>query len=274
MVLPLPKFTDAMSENEEVSGLHKFEIVQDKFSGPFDVFLHLIDEGNLMVSDVSLTDITSAYLNYIKEADVAFEISADFLLMAAFLIEMKSKLLLPPDPSLQDEETLADLESMLIGHIEEYKHFKKAAEHLKERRDYFSRVFSRDLKAEELPGMNKQIVLSDVSLRDLVVAFQKIWDEVSTRDDVQEIQAEVLTVDARIQEIQALLKGRSEGVRFEDIFIRKTKLEVIVTFLAILELAKQKKVRISQDQQFSAIFIFENQGGTANGYAADGQGPS
>ena len=102
----------------------------------------------------------------------------------------------------------------------------------------------------------KEIELVDVSLRDLVVAFKRVYDEAAQRESVVAIAAEEVTLEERIIEVKRMLAGRGDGVPFEDIFIRRTRLEVVVTFLAVLELVKQKFIKVTQGRGFGSILIF------------------
>ncbi len=235
-----------------------FKVSAENFNGPFDVLLGLIDDGKIDLFAVSLTQITAAYLEYLKEhKNVSINSSAEFLFLAAYLIEMKSHALLPTPPA--EEELIEDLESDLANRIQEYRVFKQLAHTLKDRKDIFEKVRYRynenDVQAE------RPIVLVDVGLKDLISAFQGLWNEVSEKEEVREIEAEPITLEQRIDEVRNLIKSSSQGLHFRKLFTRWTKIELVVTFIAILELARQQFLRITQGDKFGDIILMEASNG-------------
>jgi len=227
----------------------------DVFDGPFDLLLKAIDNKEVDIFRVSLSQITASYFEYWKKEEPNLLMASDFLHMAAYLIEVKSRGLLPyqEEPALADE--LSDVEASLVAHIQEYEMYRKMAESLKARKEIFERIYGRHEGERE----EKEIQLTDVSLRDLVLAFQRVYAEAAEREKVVSIQAEEITLDDRIIEIKRLVAGRSDGLPFEDLFIRKTRIEIVVTFLAILELAKQKFINITQGRRYGSILIFRKE---------------
>lgn len=250
---------DELKQEEDMSGLSNFYVKLDAFEGPFDLLLHLIDEERIDIYTVSLKQITKEYLDYLKlmkELDIA--IAADFLLMASYLLEMKSKMLLPVEERPEEDmESREEIEKTLLERIFEYKVFKGLAEHLKERKKLFEKAYSRHVDEDvQYDDGERDVFLVDVTLRDLVLAFQKVWDTLEARGTTQEIPDENITVSAKIKEILGKLKRAKQGIEFEALFTKLSLLEVIVTFLAILELARQKLANIRQGQKFGSIMIF------------------
>jgi segregation and condensation protein A len=229
-----------------------YQIEIDVFQGPFDLLLKAIDEGNVDIYRVSIRQITSSYFEYWKKEEPDLVLASDFLVMAAYLMELKSRSLLPAREGVVDEEILMDLEESLVSHIQEYEVFKNLAQTLRQRKDVFEKVYGRHEGEEQ----EKEIELVDVSLKDLVIAFKRVYDEAARRESVVAIEAEEVTLEDRIVEIKRLLAGRKDGVPFEDIFIRRTRLEIVVTFLAILELVKQRFIKVAQGRRFGSILIF------------------
>jgi segregation and condensation protein A len=162
---------------------------------------------------------------------------------------MKSRLLLPVQerPVLEDE--VQEIEQDLLDHLMHYRVFKQAAIDLKERSKFYSRY--KDFEAEE----ESKIFLVDVTLRDLVVAFQKVWDAAAASEE-QEIEGEQFTVAQKIREIIDKVKQKPEGLEFEALFERMVRIEIIVTFLAMLELIRQRAIRITQGKTFGSILLF------------------
>lgn len=229
-----------------------YQINLDVYQGPFDLLLKAIDEGSLDIHLVSLAQITSSYFDYWRQESPDIVLASDFLLMAAYLLELKSKRLLPAREEIFIEEELSGIEESLVSHIQEYQIFKNIALDLRQRKETFERVYGR----HEGEPQEKELELVDVSLKDLVLAFKRVYDDAAKRESVVPIKAEELKVEDRIVEIKRLLAGREDGVPFEDIFVRRTRLEIVVTFLAILELVKQKFIRLRQGERFGAILLF------------------
>ena len=153
---------------------------------------------------------------------------------------MKSKALLPAVATEAEEEMLGSLEESLLSHLQEYETYKNIAQTLRQRKEVFEKIYGR----HEGEAQEKEIELVDVSLKDLVQAFKRVYDQAAKREKIIPISSEEVTLEQRVQEIKDLLTFRCEGVPFIDIFIRKTRLEIVVTFLAVLELAKQNFLRV------------------------------
>ena len=230
-----------------------YQIDIDVYKGPFDLLLTAIDEGKIDINQISIAQITSSYFQYFRAESPDLVLAAEFLVMAAYLIELKTRALLPAQPEFMKEEEISDVEGDLLRHLEEYKIYKGLAERLKQRKEYYSKVYDRQRGEAAEEG---EIELVGVNLRDLVSAFKRVYDEAARREAVVAIPAEEVKLEDRIIEIKRMLAGRKDGVPFEDLFLRKTKLEVVVTFLAILELAKQKFIQVRQGRSFGSILIF------------------
>lgn len=229
-----------------------YHIETEVFQGPFDVLLKAIDSGSIDIFRVSISQITNSYFEYWKCQEPPIVLASDFLVMAAYLLELKSRSLLPAREEAVKEETFIDIEESLVSHIQEYNVYKSLAQTLRERKEIFEKVYGR----HEGEDQEKEIELVDVSLRDLVSAFQKVYQEAARRERIVPIIAEEITIEDRIIEIKRLIAGRTDGVPFVDLFIRRTRLEIVVTFLAMLEMAKQNAIRIIQSRRFGSILIF------------------
>lgn len=229
-----------------------YQVKIDVFQGPFDLLLKAIDDGQLEIHSVSLSALVNSYFDYWRAAERDLVLASDFVLVAAYLIELKSRSLLPVRVTEPLPEELAGVEESLVAHIQEYEVYKKIALDLKQRKETFDRIYGR----HEGEKVESEIELKDISLRDLVLAFQKVYKEAVLREQVSTIQAEEITLEDRIVEVKRLVAGRGDGLPFEDLFLRKTRLEVVVTFLAVLELAKQRAISIRQGRRFGSILIF------------------
>lgn len=239
------KFVYEAKENE-----YQFKL--DQFEGPLDLLLHLVKEAKIDIKDIFVSEITEQYLKYmetISEEDV--ERSGEFIEMAATLIEIKSKKLLPkPEELPEGEETE---EQKLIRRLEEYKIFKEQSEKLKAIEDV-DRLFK-----EPEPGSGDvRYVLGSLSFDGLLENFSKLLARVQARAAaVQEkkIEKERFTVAQKIAQIKDRLTEKKE-VHFSELFEDATdKIEVINTFLALLELLKHQVVKAVQKGNFEDILI-------------------
>ncbi|MBI5700976.1 segregation/condensation protein A [Candidatus Saganbacteria bacterium] len=234
----------------------QFQITQEIYSGPFDMLLASIKDSKIDVFEISLSAITSSYFEHLRGINIInLNFASEFLIMASILLEMKSKKLLPrpEEAGLQLEED--EIESDLVYHLEEYKIFKSLAATLKLKKDTFRKVYSR-YHREVLGPDKKDFYLKDVNLQDLILAFKRVYDSISETEETQKIQDDDITLPMRIEEVLKMLKDQTDGIHFEGLFIRKTRIEVVVTFLAVLELAKRGSIKISQGGHFGGIRIF------------------
>lgn len=246
-----------LETGEDVSRLSSYKVKIEVFEGPFDLLLHMIDEGKIDLYKVSLTEITSGYLDYIKALDkFSIVVASEFLLMAAYLLEMKSKMLLPAPETKEQEEDIeiSNIEELLAERLAEYKVYKNLAKELRERKEVFQKVYARYTPKEEFES--REFFLVDISLRDLALAFKKVWDTAAARDQTTEIIGEDISIEDKIDEILEMLKVKRGGVEFESLFRQPTRLTVIITFLAMLELIRQKLISVKQDNLFDKILIF------------------
>jgi segregation and condensation protein A len=245
------------NDEEEKSLLSSYQVKQEAFEGPFDLLLALIDKGEIDLYKVSLTDITAGFMDHIKTMDkLNMVVAGEFLLMAAYLLEMKSRMLLPEKPALEEEEDLLKVEEELLERLAEYKLYKGLAMSLKERKEVFQKVYTRYKPEEALE--DRDIFLVEVSMKDLVAAFKRVWDIAESRDKTSEIIAETFSVEDKIAEIKDKIRNSPEGLSFDSLFVRFVKNEIIITFLAILELIRQKLIKILQSDTFGEIYIYGN----------------
>lgn len=229
----------------------------DVFDGPLDLLLFLIRREEVSIYDIPIVRITEQYLAYIEVLSaVDLDRAAEYLVMAATLLEIKARLLLPkpPHPEAADEfaewEGENDPRAELVRQLEEYQRFKDAAQDLKQREEVALKVYARGWhpEAPELPAP-----LAKVTLADLMAAFQEILKE---EWSWREVPREEIPLREKLREINWRLQRHPEGVRFRDLFTRGgTRLEVVVTFLALLELIRQRRAVAEQSQTFGEIVI-------------------
>lgn len=233
-----------------------YNIKLEAFEGPLDLLLHLIKKNELDIYDIPISTISRQYLEYIKlMKELNLEIAGEFLVMAATLIQIKSKLLLPPT---EDEETAEeeaeDPRAELIRRLLEYQKFKDAAALLENMTVLGRDTFARDFVAPELQAFQPEDEALEVGLYELIEAFQRVLAKVPV-ESFHEVAAESLSIADRISEILALLQGQ-DAVPFDDLFNEPISREcIIITFLSILELCRLKMVRVVQNSRCGAIWI-------------------
>lgn len=226
------------------------EIFLDTFQGPLDLLLYLIRKHNLNILDIPMAELTQQYMAYVAmmRAD-QLELAAEYLLMTALLIEIKSRMLLP-SPKTEVQEGEHDPRAELVRRLLEYEQMKKAAARLNElpqaERDFsIIQVWLEHPAFERLPNIH-------------VDDLRHAWTAILTRTRINrhhQVKRETLSVRAYMSQVLRDLRGR-EQVEFHDLFSSEAAVaEVIVTFLAILELAKELLVEISQSQAFGMIYV-------------------
>ena len=222
----------------------------EAFEGPLDLLLYLIKRQNLDILDIDVSRITEQYMEYVDMMDaVQFELAAEYLLMAAMLAEIKSRMLLPRASEVDDDEE--DPRAQLIRRLQEYERFKKAAEDL----DQLPHV-ERDtwVGSASPPELHRARPDPQVDLRELLLAM----GEVMRRADMfasHHVQREALSTRERMSEVLERLAGR-QFVPFVSLFrVSEGRLGVVVTFLAIMELIKEALVEIVQTEDFGPIHI-------------------
>jgi len=236
-----------------------YKLKLEVFEGPLDLLLYLIKKNELNIYDIPITQITEQYMQYLEMMKLLdLDIVGDYLVMAATLLQIKSKMLLPPDPS-EEEQPEEDPRDELVRRLLEYKKFKEVADDLRgketTRRDFFPRTIDEE-KQKELKDEAKEVYF-EASLFDLITAFTKVLQSVP-KDVFYELIKEEYTVDQKIHEILHLLLEKPR-VALNDLFGRaKTKLEMIVTFMAILELIRLREIMAVQKRLFDEIEIMRN----------------
>ncbi len=232
-----------------------YKVKLEVFEGPLDLLLYLIKQDEIDIYDISLERITSQYLEYLQAfKELNIELAGEFIVMAANLIYLKSRSLLPVDQQPPDEDAPEDDPRWeLIRQLIEYKKFKEAAAELHARQLEQEKIFARE--GAPAPGTQEPLQLGEIGIFQLIHAFQIVIKRIEARQDVQEIFAERFSVS---EKIDAILQRVAEGarVRFSELFgAAASRLEVVVTFLALLELIRLKQVHATQRNLFDEIEI-------------------
>ncbi len=225
----------------------------EMFEGPLDLLLHLIKKNKLNVTDIPIALITGQYLEYLKLMRVLnLDIAGEYLLMAATLLHIKSKMLLPTSSRGEEEEGEPDPRAELVRRLLEYQQYKEVAFELERRplldRDVFSRAVSQEREEPEEERV-------EANLFELLEAFRQVLEKAKL-DAFHEVTLEPITLEEKIQEILFLLEREKRSMAFHTLFPEQaSRRTVVVTFLAILELVKAKAVRIFQAFPFETIRI-------------------
>lgn len=231
----------------------EYKVKLEVFEGPLDLLLYLIKKDEVDIYDISLERITAQYLEFMDAFKVLdLEVAGEFVVMAANLIYLKSRALLPvnvqpPDEEAEEEDPRWDLIRQLV----EYKKFKDAAAQLSQREFEQSNLFAR---LPEQSDTSPERPLGDVSVFDLINAFNKVLKRIASKsEDLREIFEENHTVSDKID---LIMKMAASGVplKFTELFASAaSRSEIVVTFLALLELIRLKQLRCVQDEAFSEI---------------------
>lgn len=232
-----------------------YKVKLESFEGPLDLLLFLIKKNEVDIYDIPISEITRQYLDYIEIIKLLdIEAASDFILMAATLMRIKAQMLLPK-PIVEDMEEIEDPRQELVYRLLEYKRFKDVASDLAEKEKEARNSFPRGSYKFERNGYDQEILkTSDVSLFDLVAAFKKIV-ETRTQVTIHRVQDINVSLEERIQLVLQKVNDAAE-IEFTSLFDRQDdKIVLIVTFIAILELIKQKQIKAIQNETFGTIMV-------------------
>ncbi|HEX7193909.1 MAG TPA: segregation/condensation protein A [Chthoniobacterales bacterium] len=236
---------------------NEYKVKLEVFEGPLDLLLYLIKRDEVDIYDISIERITTQYLEYLETFRMLdLEIAGEFVVMAANLIYIKSRNLLPVHQQPPEEEGEEDDPRWdLIRQLIEYKKFKDAALQLRQRELVQEGLIARIPEKPEFKEADS-LLKSEVGIFDLINAFQKVLRKIEARrEDLREIFEENFTVSDKLEVILRVAQtGRS--IAFSDLFaFAASRTEIVVTFLALLELIRMKQIRVAQDGAFAEIEI-------------------
>lgn len=231
--------------------------VIDDFEGPLDLLLHLIKEKKMDLLNLKIEVIIDEYLNFIDKMErMNLDIASSYLVMASELIEMKSRLLLP---RLEEEIEEDDPKETLVNRLIEYQKYKDLTSDFKELETERKMIYTRlPENLKEYSEENKLINNSDITLDDLLLAFKKFLERKKLEEPLTtKVTKKEMSVEERTVSIRNILKKKSK-VNFLELFDVLNKEYVVVTFLAILEMAKKNEIKISQDSKYGDIICEVN----------------
>lgn len=231
----------------------EYAIKIDAFEGPLDLLLHLIKESKVDIWDIKIVDITDQYLNYIKSMEsLNLNIASEYLVMASELIEMKSKMLLPRYQEENQEEE-EDPREQLIQRLIEYQRYKEMTKNFKELEEVRHEFYTKAPESLKEYVDEGTVISSDVTLDDLMSAFEKFLQRKKLEKPLSTtVTKKEITVEERRRSIRNILREKKK-VDFFELFDEITKEYVVVTFLAVLEMAKKQELTIYQENNFDQI---------------------
>jgi segregation and condensation protein A len=232
----------------------EMDFVINDFEGPLDLLLHLIKESKMDIMNIEIEEITKQYMDFLnKQEKMNLEVSSEYLVLASELLEIKSKLLLPNNKSDDLESEEEDPREELVNRLLEYQAYKDITKVLQEKE-----VLRRDIYTKSPENIKNYIdevteIHADVSLDDLISAFQKFYQrKIDSKPLNTKVTVNEISVSSRRYDIKRILKDKKR-VSFFELFPIVSKEYVVATFLAILEMAKNKELIIKQDKTFDDI---------------------
>jgi segregation and condensation protein A len=247
----------------------EYSVKVNAFEGPLDLLLHLINRLEIDIYDIPVSQIIEQYLDYIQAMkELQLDIASEYLVMAASLLHIKSKMLLPKQEEILDEEMNRlemeeDPRDELLNKLLEYRKYKEAAKELQKYGEERSLFYTRE--PENLTPYKKQqksLPASSVSLYDMLGAFQKLMERKKySAPKTSTIKRQELPIEQRMVEVLEELKRRNgERLNFQELFPFPEKSHIVVTFLALLELMKNNRIYCEQEKNFKDIYIILGRG--------------
>ncbi len=256
---------DTVEKENKQEELFEFKVKVKDFEGPFDLLLHLIEDKEIEIWDINISEITSDYLNYLhKMQELDLNIAGEFMVMAAILIEMKSKMLLPNN-SDEDSESIIEAEEErrhLLEKLIEYKAFKNLTQKLLEKEDRFKYVFTREHINKKILDnfpIEKVVNIKNASLENLTKCFNRVWQDFELRiitHEIEHISDHIFSVKSKMYDIISRLRSGAASMMFTEFFYNAaSRYEIIATFLALLELMREGLILAVQKDLFDDIEI-------------------
>ena len=231
----------------------EYTLKEIEFAGPLDLLLHLIKEANVDIFDINISEITDQYLNYINMmSELNLDVDSEYLVMAADLIEIKSRELLPHEEEDEEEE---DPKEELINRLIEYQKYKEATLEFRKLEENRSELYSKLPSVLDEYKDDNLKVSDDLTLDDIIKAFATLKEKQILEKPLNTVVTKKeYSVNKRSKEILGKLK-KSKKLEFKDLFETYTKEYVVVTFLSILDLAKKGNITLNQDKNLGSIIL-------------------
>lgn len=237
-----------------------YEVRLEQFEGPLDLLLHLIKQYEIDIYDIPVAEITQQYMQYIHTMQqLELNVASEYLVMASTLVAIKSQMLLPRPEITDDSEGYEeDPREELMQRLIEYRKFKDAAIQLQEKEAEGVHTFTRppvvfnDLLVDKSPT-----VQGDLTIYDMLGALGKMFERKKWREPLDtKIERVEISIEERMQDVLQLVKKANKGIAFDVLFDRPSRTHIVVTFLALLELMKEKQVYCKQENHFDTLYLF------------------
>lgn len=234
--------------------MQDYRVQLEIYQGPLDLLLYLIRRDEVDIYDIPIARVTGQFVEYVGLLQaIDPNVVGDFLVMAATLMEIKSRMLLPRPPAEEGEEEFADPRMDLVRQLLEYKKYKDASRSLAEAADERAMRYTRARTAP--PGEGVEIELDDLQIWDLLTAFNNLMSSIGRPPARHEVVYDDTPISLHAADIQDRIEREGGSLQFERIFEGRSKSEMIGLFLALLELIRQKRIRAEQERPFGPIFI-------------------
>lgn len=227
------------------------------FEGPLDLLLHLVKVSKIEISDIKLVDITTQYLEYLKKMEeMNLDVASEYLVLASELIEMKSRYLLPKPPKIEEESSYEENpEEELKKRLLEYQKYKESTSIFKDLEVNRGSYYTKAPERRNIYTNEKLENNGEVTPNDLLLALEKLLERKEyTKPINTKITKKELSVSERVNKIRSILK-KEKTVEFSSLFEYLTRPYIVVTFLSILEMAKDKEITLKQDKNFGNILL-------------------
>ncbi|KGP72189.1 segregation/condensation protein A [Pontibacillus yanchengensis] len=235
----------------------------DAFEGPLDLLLHLINHYEIDIYDIPVAEITEQYMAYIHTMQqLELDIASEYLVMAATLIAIKSQMLLPnQELEVEDEEyEEEDPREELMRRLIEYRKYKEAAQELKDKEEEANQIYTRPPQQIETEDKEAKPVMTqgDITIYDMIGAMQKLLNKKKWEQPLEtRVQRQEIPIQERMDEVMSQIKSTPHGLRFFDLFPQPTRSHIVVTFIAILELMKNREILCEQSKHFEELVVYK-----------------
>ncbi len=238
-----------------------YQVSLDVFEGPLDLLLHLINQLEIDVYDIPVAEITEQYMEYIQTMQhLELNIASEYLVMAATLLEIKSKMLLPTEEITEDfDEYEEDPREELMERLIEYRKYKEAAEDLKEKEQEEHQIFTRPPVIFKDLDTKVPVVKGDVSIYDMLGALRKMFKRKQWNEPLDtKITRTEIPIEQRMEEVLTIVKKSETGIAFDQLFSYQSRSHIVITFIALLELMKINEIYCKQDNHFDPLYVFHS----------------
>ncbi|SEH82364.1 condensin subunit ScpA [Halobacillus karajensis] len=240
-----------------------YQVKVEGFEGPLDLLLHLINRYEIDIYDIPVSQITDQYMHYIHTMqELELDLASEYLVMAASLLAIKSQMLLPNqnmEDDFEEGEMEEDPREDLMRRLIEYRKYKQAAEELKEKELDANRIYTRPpLSLEGWDDGEAEVRPGEASIYDMIQAMGKLMKRTKTeRPQEAKVRRDEIPIQMRMEEILGKIDVKPDGTPFHQLFEKRTRPHIVVTFIALLELMKSNDIVCVQQQHFDELIVYK-----------------